>query len=43
MNRCHRVTGELGKPKDAVECVQNFREEQRKLKKGTISIYVRQK
>ena len=34
MNTRRRITGELGKPEDAVEWVQNYREEQRKLKES---------
>lgn len=34
MNTRRRVTGELGKPEDAVEWVTKFREEQRKLKES---------
>lgn len=34
MNTRRRITGELGKPEDAVEWVQNYREEQRKFKES---------
>lgn len=37
MNTRRKVTGQLGKPEEAVEWVQNYREEQRKLKEAKLS------